>query len=163
MWVRRGGDRKSKDALRTLKKLDDIASELGVSTQTLKEMLAIERKLTPEMKDLLNKGLFTESTASRVIAKLTPEEQEKLAISLPAFDRLTQRQVQTYIDQIQAKDNQIAGYELKAEQDKTKMRVTPVRLKVDFLFCLKNGHKIPKASILIFSQFEKHPLPIWYI
>lgn len=34
---------------------DDIASELGISARTLRELLEIERKLTPEIKELLDR------------------------------------------------------------------------------------------------------------
>ncbi len=43
--------------------LDEIAKELGTSKSTLKELLEIERKLTPELKDILNNGAFTKTTA----------------------------------------------------------------------------------------------------
>ncbi len=38
---------------------DEIAEQLGISVTSLKEMLLIERKLTPEIKELLDNGVFT--------------------------------------------------------------------------------------------------------
>ncbi|WP_134220106.1 hypothetical protein [Pelotomaculum sp. FP] len=38
--------------------LDDIAKQLGTSETTLKELLLIERKLTPEIKELLDEGII---------------------------------------------------------------------------------------------------------
>ncbi len=48
----------------------EIASQLGVSVPTLNEMLAIERKLTPEIKEMLDNGVFTKSTASKILTKI---------------------------------------------------------------------------------------------
>ena len=39
---------------RTLLTQSEIALQLGVSERTLKEMLSIERKLTPEIKEFLD-------------------------------------------------------------------------------------------------------------
>ncbi len=49
---------------------EEIANQLGVSLPTLKEMLAIERKLTPEIKEMLDNGVFTKSTASKILTKI---------------------------------------------------------------------------------------------
>ena len=46
--------------------LKDIAFQLGTSETSLKELLLIERKLTPEIKELLDNGVFTKTTASKV-------------------------------------------------------------------------------------------------
>ncbi len=53
----RGGDRKSNCDYRSLISRAEIASQLGVSERTLNEMLAIECKLTPEIKEMLNNGV----------------------------------------------------------------------------------------------------------
>lgn len=116
--VRNGSAGKVGGSIGTSKMTDSkLAEQMGIDLNTLKRAKALA-SLPLEILELVDKGTISPSAASRLIAKLTPEEQEKLAVSLPAVDRLTQKQVQTYIDQIQAKDNQIAGYELKAEQDK---------------------------------------------
>lgn len=66
---------------------DEIAKQLGVSPRTLREMLAIESKLTPEIKDLLDTGVFTKTTASKILTKLSPDEQldvyQALSRSMP--------------------------------------------------------------------------------
>lgn len=51
-----GGDRKSESSNRTLT-LDEIAKQLGTSRSTLTELLEIERKLTPERKELIDDGV----------------------------------------------------------------------------------------------------------
>ncbi|MPM10610.1 hypothetical protein SDC9_56942 [bioreactor metagenome] len=70
--------------------LREIASQLGTSETGLKELLLIERKLTPEIKDILDSGLFTKTTASKVLTKLSEEEQRQLISMLPAAQKLTQ-------------------------------------------------------------------------
>ncbi len=94
----------------------EIASQLGVSERTLQEMLAIERNLTPEIKEMLDRGMFTKTTASKILTRLSAEEQAELVASLPSNTKLTQAQVNTYVEQLKTKDNQIAGYELKLKK-----------------------------------------------
>lgn len=43
---------------------DEIASQLGISARSLRELLTIEHKLTPEIKEMLDNGVFTKTTAS---------------------------------------------------------------------------------------------------
>ena len=101
---------------------EDLLAQLGLNKETYRRAKALA-SLPPEIQDLVEQGTISPSTASRLIAKLTPEEQEKLVATLPVVDYMTQKQVQSYVDQIQAKDNQIAGYALKVEQDKKKIKI----------------------------------------
>ena len=102
----------------------EIASQLGISVPTLNEMLAIERKLTPEIKELLDTGVFTKTTASKILTKLTPDEQKELAKTLPTDVSLTQDQINTYVEKIKSQENQIAGYEAKLKRtDELKTRI----------------------------------------
>lgn len=102
----------------------EIASQLGISVPTLNEMLAIERKLTPEIKELLDTGVFTKTTASKILTKLSPDEQKELAKSLPVDTTLTQEQVNTYVEKIKSQENQIAGYEAKMKRvDELKAKI----------------------------------------
>lgn len=103
---------------------DEIAEQLGVSPRTLREMLAIESKLTPEIKELLDTGVFTKTTASKILTKLSPDEQKELAKSLPVDTALTQEQVNTYVEKIKSQENQIAGYEVKMKRvDELKAKI----------------------------------------
>lgn len=79
--------------------LDEIASQLGTSKRTLQELLEIERKLTPEIKDMLNSGVFTKTTASKVLTKLSKEEQEDLLSKLNPDKKYTQADFQKCIDE----------------------------------------------------------------
>lgn len=96
--------------------LDDLLEQEGITKNTYYRAKKIDT-LPKEIQDLVDNGIISVSIASRLIARLTPEEQEKLVVALPVVDRLTQKQVQKYIDQIKTKDYQINGYKMKAEKD----------------------------------------------
>lgn len=103
-----GGGHQTSDNRKSAMKQNEIASQLGVSVTTLNEILAIERKLTPEMKELLDKDkLFSKTTASKIISKLSSIEQEELIQSLPITEKLTQKQVQEYVNQLKTKQDSV--------------------------------------------------------
>jgi len=105
---------------------DQIANELGVSVRTLNEMLEIERKLTPEVKDLLDGGAFTKTTASKILVKLSKEEQAELLSSFGTaiHEGTTQKQMQEYVDMIRGLENEVEGYKLKIKNAKGKPEET---------------------------------------
>ena len=116
--------KRSGDNRQSILSQDEIAEQLGVSPRTLREMLAIESKLTPEIKELLDTGVFTKTTASKILTKLSPDEQKELAKSLPIDTVLTQDQVNTYVEKIKSQENQIAGYEAKMKRvDELKAKI----------------------------------------
>lgn len=125
----------------------DLAKQLGISERTLRNAKALT-SLPIEIQDLVEQGTISPSTASRLIARLTPEEQEKLVIALPVVDRLTQKQVQTYIDQIQAKDNQINGYKMKAEKDEQEKASLREELE-------QERQKEPEVKIVDNTDYDK--------
>lgn len=84
----------------------ELASKLGIDINTLKRAKLLV-SLPQEIQDLVEAGNISPSTASRLIARLSPEEQEQLAASLPATEKLTQKQVQQYIRDISDRDVQI--------------------------------------------------------
>ena len=97
---------------------EDLAQKLGINLKTLKRAKFIAN-LPQEIQDLVEQGNITPSTASRVISKLSDEEQAELIESLPVSKKLTQKEVEGYIEKLQEKDNQIAGYEKKVEKLKS--------------------------------------------
>lgn len=84
----------------------ELASKLGIDINTLKRAKLLV-SLPQEIQDFVESGNISPSTASRLIARLSPEEQEQLAASLPATEKLTQKQVQQYIRDISDRDSQI--------------------------------------------------------
>lgn len=104
--------------------LKEIAKIFGVSESTLKENLIIERKLTPELKELLDEGKITKSTAHRILARLSPEEQKEILEDLGAegLSEKTQAQLKEYVSKLQQKEeeNQKLKEELEKEKNKPK-------------------------------------------
>ncbi|MEA5012901.1 MAG: hypothetical protein VB100_14405 [Angelakisella sp.] len=78
-----GVGRKLSDNRKAILTQEQIANQLGISVSTLNEILAIERKLTPEIKELIDSGTISKTTASKVLSKLSTTEQEELLQSLP--------------------------------------------------------------------------------
>lgn len=105
-----GGDRNSKRQVGTLKlSLSEIARQLGTSERNLQRALSIERNLTDSMKELLDTGIISKTLAADTIASLSLQEQEELISSLDTTKRITQKEMQKYIDEI---------YSLKANPPK---------------------------------------------
>lgn len=82
--------------------LDEIATQLGTSKTNLKRALSIERNLTDSMKELLDTGIISKTLAADTIASLSPQEQEELISSLDTTKRITQKEMQKYIDEIRS-------------------------------------------------------------
>lgn len=101
-----GGDRKSSGTKFNLKTQEDLAKEYGISTK----MLSNYKKLTtliPEIQDLVENETVSPTVASRIITKLSTEEQEELISNLDTTKKYTQKQIQEYINRNQQLQNQI--------------------------------------------------------
>ena len=80
--------------------LDEIAKELNMSKRNLQRALRIERNLTDSMKELLDTGEITKTFASDTIASLSKEEQEELISKLDVTEKITQKHVEQYLNEI---------------------------------------------------------------
>ena len=85
---------------------EELSAQLGISVRTLQNAKSLTT-LPPEIQELIEQGNISPSTASRLIAKLTPEQQEELIKSLPVTEKLTQKQVQEYVNQLQSKQQSV--------------------------------------------------------
>ena len=99
----------------------EIAGALGVSESALQKMLEVERKLTPELRELLDTDVFSKTTASKILVRLSKPEQEEL---LATFGKeiiagATQKQMQAYVDRIKGLEEKekLANEEIKASQN----------------------------------------------
>ena len=92
--------RPEKDAKLARLSLDQIASQLGTSKRDLQRALSIERNLTEPMKQLLDNGVISKTVAADVIASLSKDEQEELIAKFDTTKKITQKEVQQYIDKI---------------------------------------------------------------
>lgn len=96
------GDRNTECQNGTRQTLDEIATQLGTTKRSLQRALSIERNLTDSMKELLDTGVISKTLAADLITSLTPEEQEQLISSLDTTKKITQREMQKYIDEIRS-------------------------------------------------------------
>lgn len=77
----------------------EIAQQLGVSVTTLNEMLSIEPKLTPEIKELLDSGIISKTSASKIWIKLSEQEKLELLEELgqDKIKKMTIKETEKYI------------------------------------------------------------------
>lgn len=121
------GDRSTECQNGTRITLDEIAAQLGTTKRSLQRALSIERNLTDSMKELLDTGIISKTLAADTISSLSPQEQEELISSLDTTKRITQKEMQKYIDEIKESkkclESQVA--ELKSEKSilETKVRI----------------------------------------
>ena len=85
---------------------EDLLKQLGIDKESYRRAKSLTT-LPTEIQDLIEQGNISPSTASRLIAKLTPEQQEQLIQSLPITEKLTQKQVQEYVEQLKTKQDSV--------------------------------------------------------
>lgn len=76
-----------------------LAADMGMDVRTLQnyKMLA---DMIPELEELMDTGIVSKTTALSMIKNLSEEEQESLIESLDTTKKITQREVQKYVDEI---------------------------------------------------------------
>ena len=94
-----GGHQRVHNGLSAQMSLSEIASQLGTSKTNLKRALSIERNLTEDMKDCLDKGVFSKTVAADIISSLSEEEQERLIEKLDVTKKYTSKEIQKYISE----------------------------------------------------------------
>ena len=85
---------------------EDLLKQLGIDKESYRRAKSLTA-LPTEIQDLIEQGNISPSTASRLIAKLTSEQQEQLIQSLPITEKLTQKQVQEYVNQLKVKQQSV--------------------------------------------------------
>ena len=124
--VEHGGDRKSKPNYSVLKSQEDIAEQMGISVDTLQnyKMMA---EMIPELEDLMDTGIVTKTTALALMKNLSSQEQEELISSLDTRKRITQKEMQKYIDDVKESKKRLESQvaELRSEKSvlETKVRI----------------------------------------
>ena len=85
----------------------ELASDLGMNISTLQNYKLLS-EMIPELEDLFDTGIVTKTAALAMIKQLSPDEQLSLINSLDTTKRITQKEVQCYIDEIkQLKENPV--------------------------------------------------------
>ena len=82
-----------------LKTQEQLASDMNMDVRTLQnyKMMA---EMIPELEDLMETGIVTKTTALAMMKNLSSQEQEELISSLDTTKRITQKEMQKYIDEI---------------------------------------------------------------
>lgn len=160
--------RPEKDANMACLTLDEIAKELNTSKRNLQRALRIERNLTDSMKELLDSGEITKTLAADTIASMSEEEQEELISKLDTTKKITQREVQKYVDEIRelkSKENQVVEKIIEKkpdDYDETKRLLKYYQddyknLKTDFDDKVKELQEIRKQMENIKSKEKSDP------
>lgn len=82
-----------------LKTQNDLANEMGMDVRTLQNYKLLS-EMIPELEELIDTGIVTKTTALAIMKNLSNQEQEELISSLDTTRRITQTQMQKYIDEI---------------------------------------------------------------
>lgn len=138
--INHGGNRKSNPNNLDLKVTTqkDLANMIGVNDETLRNYKKLTT-LIPELEDLVETGIVTPTTASTMLAKLSPEEQLELVSSLDVSKKLTQKQVQLHIDEVKSLETKNANLEKKNKEltniqsELTQAKADKEKLKKDLI------------------------------
>lgn len=76
-----------------------LAAKLGISVDTLQNYKMMT-DIIPELEELMDTGIVTKSTVLAMMRNLSEEEQLEMISSLDTTKKITQKQVQQYIDKI---------------------------------------------------------------
>ena len=72
---------------------------IGISVDTLNNYKKLT-ELIPELEDLVETGILAPTTATALVKLMTPSEQEDFVKSMDITQKITQKQVQQYINEI---------------------------------------------------------------
>lgn len=117
--IRRGGDRKSKQNNFTLITEDDLANQTGMTRQTIQNYKQLA-DMIPEIQDLVDTGVVSKTTALAIVRQLPEAQQKELAEQLSGSEKkVSQREVQKYINLLAEKDRRIKELENREPEVKT--------------------------------------------
>lgn len=96
---------------------EDIAKELGVTTETLRNLKSL-LKLDPALQALISDGKINATTGFKILSKLSPEEQTKLLDKLPDNVKFSAKSIEEYIAQMR---EELTGNANRAMQERDKL------------------------------------------
>lgn len=109
----------------------ELASIIGISVDTLNNYKKLT-DLIPDLTDLVDTGIVKPTTALSIVKTMSPEEQEKFITDMDITKKITQKQVQSYIDQMQQLKNENAEYELKLKKvDALSSEINRLKLELE--------------------------------
>lgn len=84
---------------------EQLSDMIGISVDTLQNYKKLT-ELIPELEDLVETGILAPTTATALVKRMTPSEQEDFVKSMDITQKITQKQAQQYINEIkQLKEN----------------------------------------------------------
>lgn len=78
---------------------EQLSDMIGISVDTLQNYKKLT-ELIPELEDLVETGILAPTTATALVKRMTPSEQEELIKSMDITKKITQKEVQQYINEI---------------------------------------------------------------
>ena len=133
----------------------ELAEQMGISVDTLQNYKLLA-DMIPELADLVDTGIVTKTTALAMMRNLSDKEQMELIESMDTTQKITQKEVQKYIDEIKyLKENPII--EKPDDYDETKKQLQYYKsdysnLKSDFDSKVKEVQDLRKQMENIKSE-----------
>ena len=127
----------------------DLANSYNISPDTMENYIKVSKSI-PELANLVTTGTVTKTTALAMMKNLSEEEQEELIKNLDITKKYTQKQVESYINEIKNQEKIISNYK---EELKTidKLEEKNEKLKEE----LKNRPTIEVIKERIPEDYEK--------
>lgn len=112
--IKNGGDRKSDCQSDNLIKQSDIQKELNIPSKTYADYKRLTT-LIPEFQQMVSDGKVTKWTASRIIARLSPTDQQELITTYGknAIEKATNEKTQQMIEEMNRLKNVNSGLQMK--------------------------------------------------
>lgn len=118
---------------------NNLASVIGISVDTLRNYKKLT-DLIPELTDLVDTGIVTPTTALSIVKSMTPEEQEQFISSMDVTKRITQKQAQQYIEEMQQLKIKVKNTD-NLEKQIQDNQIEQQRLKNKISELIQNGTK----------------------
>ena len=130
--VRQGSAGKSDRTMYDGKSQKDIAEELGMTQSTYTKTKKL-LELIPELQELLEQGKLSASVGSRILARLSPEEQKEVLedLGVDGLSEKTQAQLKDYVKKIQAKEEENEQLKKALEDEKKKPKEKEIIIEQD--------------------------------
>ena len=130
--VRQGSAGKSDRTMYDGKSQKDIAEELGMTQSTYTKTKKL-LELIPELQELLEQGKLSASVGSRILARLSPEEQKEVLedLGVDGLSEKTQAQLKDYVKKIQAKEEENEKLKKALEDEKKKPKEKEIIIEQD--------------------------------
>lgn len=97
--IKQGNNQRTSNNFKSSKTQEDLAEELGITVQSINNYKKLTEMIS-ELEELVDTGIATPTTALAIMRNLSEEEQLKLISSLDTTKKITQKQVQQYIEKI---------------------------------------------------------------